>query len=213
MSRLKIMLVDSQALFRQGLAALLSRHEELQVIAQAADGENALAAMARQAPDLVIIDPEIPRLNGIDTLLRARQRYPTVRFLCLSPHSEQYRVNAALDAGAAGYLLKDCEFEECITAILKVARGQVYLSPEIATAMALSQRSAGSTCANPALSHRERQVLQLLAEGLSTRDIAERLHISGKTVSTHREHIMNKLNLKGIAQLTRYAVRQGWLGR
>lgn len=211
---LRILLIDPHALFRQGLAALLSARQDLQVIGQAADAEQALLALASASPDLVIIDPQMPGLNGIDLLTRALHRFPDTRFLCLCAHGERYRVNAALDAGAAGYLLKECGIDECLKAIDKIARGQVYLCAEVATTLALSQRSmANSGLRGPkaVLSQRELQVLQLLAEGLSTREIAERLFISAKTVSTHREHIMQKLKLKGIAQLTRYALSEGWL--
>jgi DNA-binding NarL/FixJ family response regulator len=211
---LKILLVDDHILFRQGLAALLVREHDLHIIGQAANGLEALALIAPQPPDLVIIDLEMPLLNGIDTIARARQRAPALQFLCVSAHGEQRRISAALDAGASGYLLKDCAVDELVKAVRTVAQGRSYLSPEIATAMVLSQRLTNAQHSAPAgarLSPRERQILQLLVDGLTTRAIADSMHISCKTVSTHREHIMSKLNLKGIAQLTRYALREGWL--
>ncbi|MEB0046822.1 MULTISPECIES: response regulator transcription factor [unclassified Pseudomonas] len=211
---LKILLVDDHSLFRQGLAALLLSEHDLRIVGQAANGLEALALIAPQPPDLMIIDLEMPLLNGIDTITRAHKLVPALRFLCVSAHGEQRRISAALDAGASGYLLKDCAADELVKAVRTVAQGRGYLSPEIATAMVLSQRLTHTktpACAAASLSPRERQILQLLVEGLTTRAIADCMHISGKTVSTHREHIMSKLNLKGIAQLTRYALREGWL--
>jgi DNA-binding NarL/FixJ family response regulator len=212
-SPMNILLADDHVLFRQGLAALLSKDPGLKIVGHAANGLEALALIAEQPVDLVIIDLEMPLLNGIDTMLRAQRKAPAPRFLCVSAHGEQRRVSAALDAGASGYLLKDCAVDELLKAVQAVAQGKFYLSPEIATAMVISQRSnpaRQSGGEGPPLSPRERQILQLLVEGLTTRDIAERMHISSKTVSTHREHIMRKLGIKGIAQLTRYALREGW---
>ncbi|WP_095107922.1 response regulator transcription factor [Pseudomonas sp. Irchel 3E20] len=211
---LDILLVDDHRLFRQGLAVLLGREPDMQVTGLAANGLEALALLAQAQPGLVILDLEMPLLNGIDTLLRAHQRHPGLRFLCVSAHREQWRISAALDAGALGYLLKDCAVEELVKAVRTVAQGRAYLSPEIATEMVLSQRLAKAqqgAAPGANLSPRERQILQLLVEGLTTRAIAERMHISSKTVSTHREHIMSKLEIKGIAQLTRFALREGWL--
>ncbi|WEK31850.1 MAG: response regulator transcription factor [Candidatus Pseudomonas phytovorans] len=210
MSTLTIMLVDSHALFRQGLAALLAPQDKLQVIAQLGDPEQLLTALAFHQPQLLIIDPLIATRPYADIVLRVHRRFPDTRILCISSTAEPHQVNAALDAGASGYLLKDSGIEECLKAIQQSARGQVYLGAELATALALSQRAAPAM-GKPLLSQRERQVLLLLAEGFSSREIAERLHIGSKTVSTHREHIMHKLGLKGIAQLTRYALNEGWL--
>lgn len=212
-SPMNILLADDHVLFRQGLAALLSKEPGLKIVGHAANGLEALALIAEQPVDLVIIDLEMPLLNGIDTMLRAQRKALAPRFLCVSAHGEQRRVSAALDAGASGYLLKDCAVDELLKAVQAVVQGKFYLSPEIATAMVISQRSnpaRQSGGEGPPLSPRERQILQLLVEGLTTRDIAERMHISSKTVSTHREHIMRKLGIKGIAQLTRYALREGW---
>ncbi|GAB3480105.1 response regulator [Azotobacter salinestris] len=207
----RILLVDDHTLFREALAILLARETDLDVVGQAANGEQALALVRQLAPDIMLLDLEMPVLNGLDTLARL-PRAGSPRVLCVSAHSEQRRIQAALAAGAAGYIIKDCARDELSKAIRIVASGGAYLSQDLATSLIFQQRelSAGS-CRAPAelLSLRERQILQLMVEGLSSRQIAEGLHISIKTVNTHREHIMAKLKVKGIAQLTRYVLREG----
>jgi DNA-binding NarL/FixJ family response regulator len=207
---LRVLLVDDHQLFRQGLAALLAAEADMHVVGQAENGLQALSQIDLLRPELVVLDMEMPLLNGIDTLLRARQAYPAVRCLCVSAHGELRKIALALESGACGYLLKDCAAEELLKALRSVAGGRIYLSPEVATEMVAHQHPSQRTgVAGAPLSPREKQILQLLVEGCTTRAIAERMHISSKTVSTHREHIMSKLNVKGIAQLTRYALREG----
>ncbi|WP_339456416.1 response regulator transcription factor [Pseudomonas sp. EA_65y_Pfl1_P120] len=209
---LRVLLVDDHVLFRQGLAALLARETDIEVVGHAANGLEALTKINLLHPHMVILDLEMPLLNGLDTLRRARSDYPTLRVLCLSAYAQLQKVSMALKAGALGYLLKDCAVDEVIKALRTIASGRVYISPELATALVVNQHLLqhdylpGAT-----LSPRERQILQLLVVGHTTRKIAESLHISCKTVSTHREHIMAKLNVNGIAQLTRYALREGLL--
>ncbi len=206
----KILLVDDHQLFRQGMVALLSRERDLSIVGQAQNGVQALAQIELQQPQLMILDLEMPLLSGLDTLSRARLKYPDLRVLCLSAHGELRRISQALESGACGYLLKECAYEELVKAVRAIAGGRAYLSPDVATAMAIGRHaSQRNGLAGAPLSPREKQILQLLVEGCTTRAIAERMHISSKTVSTHREHIMAKLNLKGIAQLTRYALREG----
>jgi DNA-binding NarL/FixJ family response regulator len=211
MPHTRVLLADDHTLFREGLAALLEREADMTVIGQAGDGMEALRMAQALLPDVIALDLGMPVLNGIDALCRIVPDVPSARVLCLSAHGEQRMIAAALDAGALGYLLKDCACDDLGKAIRTVAGGRSYLSPEVATAMVASLRCArhhGSIEPSAKLSTRERQILQLLVEGHSTREIAERLHISGKTVGTHREHIMAKLQVKGIAQLTRYAIRE-----
>jgi DNA-binding NarL/FixJ family response regulator len=205
-----VLLVDDHQLFRQGLAALLGAEADMDVVGHAENGLQALAQMDVLRPELVVLDMEMPQLNGIDTLVRARQAYPDLRFLCVSAHGELRKIAQALESGASGYLLKECAADELLKALRIVAGGRIYLSPEVATDMVAQQHpSLRNGLAGAPLSPREKQILLLLVEGCTTRVIAERMHISSKTVSTHREHIMGKLNLKGIAQLTRYALREG----
>lgn len=212
MPPIRVLLVDDHRLFREGLAALLSKESDMEVVGQAADGMEALRMTDGLRPDVVALDLGMPALNGIDAIGRILPLSSSVRVLCVSAHGEQRMIAAALDAGALGYLLKDCAYEELGKAIRTVAGGHSYLSAAVATATLASLRSArshGTPAPGAALSARERHILQLLVEGHSTREIAEQLHISTKTVGTHREHIMSKLQVKGIAQLTRYAIREG----
>ncbi|MGF6097586.1 response regulator [Pseudomonas sp. 18175] len=207
---LRILLVDDHQLFRQGLMALLGQERDMSIVGQAGDGLQALSQIDQQQPELVILDLEMPQLNGLDTLSRARLKSPNLRVLCLSAHGDLRKISQALEAGACGYLLKECACDELLKAVRTVASGRVYLSPDVATAMAVNRHpSQRNGLAGAPLSPREKQILQLLVDGCTTRAIAECMHISSKTVSTHREHIMAKLNLKGIAQLTRYALREG----
>ncbi|MGH7614523.1 MAG: response regulator [Gemmatimonadales bacterium] len=208
----RILLADDHRLFLAGLRALLEREPDLEVVGEVSDGLRAVGVAAETLPHLVIMDVSMPGMNGMEATRRILAQEPRTRILCLSMHAERRFVAAVLEAGAAGYLLKDCLVEELIRAVRAVMAGQVYLSPAV-TAPVMAHYSAPraeeGTGAFSRLTDREREVLQLLAEGYSTKAIAQRLGVSIKTIGTHREHVMRKLDLRSIAGLTKYAIDEG----
>lgn len=211
---IRIIIADDHQIFVDGLRSLLREQKDIvmEVVAEVGDGMQAIAAVDEHKPDIVIMDVSMPGMNGIVATRRILEAHPNVKVICLSMHQDRMFVLAALRAGAAGYLLKECALEELISAIRRIAAGETYLSPGIAGMVVEALRKMEAVeeyGVSEILSLREREVLQLLAEGLSTQEIADRLAISTKTVSTHREHIMNKLDIRSIAGLTKYAVRQG----
>jgi len=209
---IRAVLADDHRIMRQGLAALLGREPDICVVGEAADGLEAVKVSLALQPDLVIADLSMPKLNGIEAIRRILDKMPETKTICLSVHSDPQRVAAVIDAGARGYLLKDCAFEELVRAVRLVLRDKVYLSPEIAGIVLegyRGRRSDAEPSAFSGLTTREREVLQLLAEGYATKDIANRLKVSPKTVGAHREHVMRKLEIHNIAELTRYAIMEG----
>jgi DNA-binding NarL/FixJ family response regulator len=212
MDEIRLIIADDHRLFRSGLRQLIERHGGVRVVAEAASGLEAVTAAKELAPDIVVMDISMPELNGIEATRRIGEEAPSVRVIVLSMHSDQRYVHEALRSGAKGYLLKDSAPEELMLALRKVMRGQFYLSAAISTRVIegfIQTAPHEAPSVFGVLSPREREVLQLLAEGKSTRDIAEKLNLSGKTVETHRMHLMEKLNLHTIAELTRYAIREG----
>ena len=194
---------------------LLERDSSIKIVGEATNGYEAIALVQQLVPDLVLMDASMPDMNGIEAARRLRVSHPHVPVLCLSMHAESYYVTAMLKAGAAGYLLKDCIGEELLRAIRAVLSGQVYLSPTISASVVEALRSPKPSTAarqRDALTSRERQVLQLFAEGYSAKEIGGRLHLSVKTVATHRERIMAKIGTHSIAGLTRYAIKVGFSG-
>lgn len=208
-----IILVDNHRILSEGLRGLLSQEPDMQVIADAQDGREAIELVGRLRPDMVLMDVVMPELNGIEATRQIQKEYPSVRVLALSMHVDKRYVLGMLEAGAAGYLPKDSNFEEVVRAVRAVASGQVYLSPRIANIVVQEYgRKAAENKAQSApgsLSSREREVLQLLAEGHSAREIAGRLHLSVKTIETHRRNIQAKLGIDNVADLVRYAIREG----
>ncbi len=208
----RVLLVDDHAVVRAGLRALLDGQAGVDVVAESSDGESAVAAAVESTPDVVVMDVTMPGLNGIDATREILAQVPTTRVLCLSMHGDRDMVRAVLEAGATGYVRKECAPRELVEAIEVVSSRRTYLSPSVAAAVVndYTDLLASSRPADqPRLTARERQVLQLVAEGHSTREIAERLFISPKTVSTHREHVMTKLGVRSVAGLTKYAIRHG----
>jgi DNA-binding NarL/FixJ family response regulator len=197
---------------RQGLRGLLEKQPDMEVVAEAADGRTALMLVEELSPDVVIMDVAMPDLNGIEATRQIIARHPGIKVLALSMYSDRRFVAGMLGAGASGYLLKDCAFEELIQAIRSITANQTYLSTTIAgivvknyiTLMEKNDSSAFST-----LTSREREVLQLLVEGRTAKEIAGQLRLSLKTIETHRQQLMDKLNIHNIAQLTKYAIREG----
>jgi DNA-binding NarL/FixJ family response regulator len=206
-----ILIADDHRLLREGLRALLER-EGFQVVAEADNGRSAVQLAKKLKPDIVITDIAMPDLNGVEVTKQISAEAPRSKVLALSMHTESRFVLGVLEAGASGYLLKDAAFEELSIAIKAVLKGQIYLSPAI-TGVVVRQ-SVGATGSKPGtdgsmLSKREREVLQLIAEGKSTKQIAATLYVSVKTVETHRKQIMDKLDIHSVAGLTKYAVREG----
>jgi len=208
----RILLADDHQIFREGLASLLERQQDMDVIQQASDGLQAVSFSRDLKPDVVVMDLTMPGMNGIEATRLIAKEVPGVKVLCLSVHGDTQFISAVLDAGASGYLLKDCAFEELVTAIHTVMGNQIYLSPGIAGTLVddyKARRPESVPSAFSQLTEREREIVQLLAEGQSTKEIAERLCLSVKTVGTHREHLMAKLHVHSLAQLTKYAIREG----
>jgi len=210
---LKILLADDHRLMRQGLRELISKHIGFEIVGETEDGAQTVRQASKLLPDVIVMDLTMPGLNGIEATRQVLAANPKTKILALSMHSDVRMVTEMLRAGANGYLLKDAAADELIRAINAVSRGQTYLSPAVAGTLVQKhvRRPAGEgeETAFTLLSAREREVLQLLAEGRKTQDIAKQMCISAKTVETHRRNIMQKLNLHSMADLTKYAVREG----
>lgn len=210
--RTRILLADDHALVRQGFRALLATLPDFEVVGEAANGREALRLIRALAPDVVLMDISMPELNGLDATAHALRDRPQLKVIIVSMHATEAYVIEALRAGAAGYLLKDADAGELERAIRAVAHGERYLTPSVSRHVIerfLRAESGGQSAEEHALSPRQREVLQLIAEGRSTREIAERLSLSIKTVETHRAQLMQRLEIFDVAGLTRYALRIG----
>ncbi|GAH70488.1 unnamed protein product, partial [marine sediment metagenome] len=185
---------------------------DLEVVAESEDGRSAVEQAQELKPDVVVMDVSMPDLNGMEATRQIVHRTPATKVLALSMHSDRRFVEGMLKAGAHGYLVKDCANEEFVRAIREVADGRTYLSPAVAGQLVeeyVHGERAEAGAESAVLTTREREVLQLVAEGLRTKEIANRLHISPKTAETHRQQVMNKLNIHNVADLTKFAVREG----
>jgi DNA-binding NarL/FixJ family response regulator len=208
----RILLADDHKITRQGLHSLLEENPDTEVIAEAENGRGAVRMAQELRPDVVIMDVSMPDLNGVEATRQIIQENPGIKVIALSMHSDTLFVSEMLKSGASGYLLKDCAFEELAQAISTIMEGKAYLSPSISGVVVedyLHRLSKAEVAPSEVLTDREREVLQLIAEGQSTKRIALKLHISVKTVETHRRQIMNKLDLHTVAELTKYAIRKG----
>ena len=209
---IRILLADDHQLFRDGLRALLAKEADLDVVAEAEDGRAAVQQAQELKPDIVVMDVSMPDLNGMEATRQVVRRAPRTKVLALSMHSDRRFIEGMLKAGAHGYLLKDCANEEFIRAIRTVASDQTYLSPAVAGNVVegyVQKKRPEASETSEILTAREREVLQLVAEGLMTKEIAHKLNISVKTADTHRQQLMNKLNIHNVAELTKVAVREG----
>lgn len=209
---IRILIADNHTLFSQGLRSLAEQQPDFEVVGEAADGRDAVTSARALRPDVVLMDVVMPGLNGLDATRQIRQEVPEARVLALSMHTDKRYVLGMLEAGASGYLAKDSPFDDVARALRAVAAGHVYLAPSIAGLVVegYARRAAQPAATAPAvLSSREREVLQLLAEGCTARDVAQQLHISVKTVETHRRNMLVKLELDTLADLVRYAIREG----
>ncbi len=206
---IRVLLADDHAMMRDGLQALLQATADIEVAGSASNGREALRLAAELHPDVVVLDITMPDMNGLEALGLLREKLPRIRVVMLSMHSSSEHVYRALNAGAAGYLLKESAGEDIVTAIRRVHAGRSYMSPALAT---LERRSAprsdgGGPLAS--LSSRERQVLQLVVEGRSSSEIAALVHLSPKSVDTYRSRLMKKLGVGDLPALVKFAVRHG----
>jgi RNA polymerase sigma factor (sigma-70 family) len=219
MTLIQVLIADDHNLVRAGLRLLLENLAGVQVVAEAADGRETLQKIKAHQPDVVLMDIAMPGLNGLEVTARVSKEFPMVRVIILSMHANEEYVLRALRAGAAGYLLKDAAPAELEIAIKSAARGEIYLTPAISKPVieGYVQRTSAQVEAGgeevlfpfDRLTPRQREVLQLVAEGHSTKEIAQLLNVSVKTVETHRTQIMERLNIHDVAGLVRYAIRTG----
>jgi DNA-binding NarL/FixJ family response regulator len=204
---IRLLLADDHAIFLQGLTKLLDAWSEAKVVAEAADGQEAWELILGHKPDVAIVDIKMPQMSGIEIAEHVRDRGLSTRIVLLTMHDEPALALEAEQAGVHGYVLKDNTFEELSKAIKTVASGRRYMSPSVSEKLHAFRLNSGGVTLSP----REREVLKLIASGLSNKMIARRLDISPKTVETHRGRLMNKLNLHSVAELVRYAVQTGFL--
>jgi DNA-binding NarL/FixJ family response regulator len=206
---IRVLLADDHAMVRQGLKALLEQ-QGVQVICEAADGEETLRLAKEFRPDIAILDISMPILNGIDAAREMKRSLTETKVLLLTQHTEDEYVTEALRAGVHGYVLKNQAAEDLLHAIQEITQGSTYISPSIAGTVVGAYLSKKQGMTDP-LSSRERQVLQFVGEGRSTKEIAEQMQISVKTVESHRTRLMRKLKIHGTASLVRYAIRRGMI--
>lgn len=209
---IKILVADDHQLLRDGLAAICDREADLEVVGHAETGREAVSAVDNLEPDLVFMDVGMPDMNGIEATRQIHNDHPSVKVIGLSTHSDKRYVQGMLGAGASGYVLKAAAFNELRQALRHVMEGEVYVSPALQSKAGQPSRARTGTARGSAfdlLGPREREVLQLLAEGNTSAEIARRLHRSTRTVEAHRRNIMKKLELHTVAELTKYAIREG----
>lgn len=204
---IRVMLVDDHRMMREGLRAILSREPEIQVVGEAVDGRGAVALVEQEPPDVIVMDVGMPGMNGVEATRCVRRANADVKIVALSLHADKRYVQNMLAAGASGYVLKSSAADELLSAVQAATRGERFLSPALDSHDLNGRKNDGS--AFSVLGAREREVLQLLSEGLKSKTIAERLSIAYKTVETHRRNIMRKLRIHSVAELTKYAVREG----
>jgi DNA-binding NarL/FixJ family response regulator len=209
---MRILLVDDHSMFREGLRKLLETNPDFHVVAEASDGRQAVELAQEYNPDVVLMDVSMPGLNGVEATRKIINVQPQTKVVGLSMHTDRRYPSELLRAGASGYLPKDGSFDELERAVRAVCAGEVYLSPRLMSnynGNGDGSGENGSATAFDRLTAREREVLQLMAEGQATKEIAATLHVSVKTVETHRRQIMEKLNIYSVAELTKYAIREG----
>lgn len=208
----RIILADDHQIMREGLRSLLDKQQGIEVVGEAEEGRTTVRLVRDLSPDVVIMDIEMASLNGIEATRQIVAKTPEVKVIALSVHSDRRFIAEMLKAGASGYVLKECSFEELVRAIRAVMANRIYLSPGIADKVIKDYvhfLPHADFSVFSILTEREREVLQLIAEGKNTKEIAFSLHVSVKTIETHRKRIMDKLGIHSIAELTKYAIREG----
>jgi len=212
MNKIKILIADDHKILRQGIRSLLASEEDFEVVAESSDGQETVKETLKHKPDVVLMDIAMPNLNGFEATRQIRKKFPEVKVLVLSMYRDDEYVLQALQAGVSGYVLKDVAVEELITAIRAVHNNQYFLSPSISRTVidaSLGKIERADKEPFDLLTPREREVVQLIAEGYTNKQIAVKLFISVKTVDAHRSHIMDKLDIHDVATLVKYAVRRG----
>jgi len=208
----RVILADDHKILRAGLISLLKSARDFEVVAEACNGRETVNLVRQLKPDIVVMDVAMPDMNGVEATRKITRLAPQVRVLALSGHDEGVFVKGMLEAGAKGYLLKDAATDELLVALKTVLQGRIYVSPSVTDTLVVDylQRVKGEVGPDAErLTAREREVLQLVAEGKSTASIAAILHLSDRTIETHRKRIMDKLGIRSIAELTKYAIREG----
>jgi len=208
---IKVLIADDHQLFREGLVNLLSSAPEIEVIAQAKDGKDAVEKTLKLNPDIVLIDIGMPHMNGIEATKMLKEKLPDLKIIAVSMHSDKQYVKGILEAGADGYLLKNCTYQQLTDAILSVHSGKKILSEDITELVIKGYLDPVKPEAEglSELSEREMEILKLFAEGKSTREISDKLFISVKTVGTHKQHILSKLDLKTNTDIIKFALKHG----
>ena len=208
---IRIVLADDHKVVREGIRALIEKEADIEVVGEADNGLEAIRLIEEKQPDIILLDIAMPDLNGLEVARRIKENWPRTRIIALSAHESSQYVLGMINAGSSGYLLKDVAFGEVRDAIRTVSAGEVYLSSKVAGTVVdgYLHKTAGTGEAVAGLSDREREVLQLLAEGHTTKEIAAKLFISIKTVEVHRWKLMKKLGLRNIAELIKFAIREG----
>ena len=214
MRKIKVVVADDHTILRQGIKALLDNQEGIEVVGEAKDGREAIKTIEELSPDVILMDIAMPGLNGLEATRRIKKKFPKIKVVVLTMHANEEYIFQILNAGADGYLVKETAFQDLISAINAVHRGGAFMSPSISKKVMTDyiQRAQGEEKVGfDTLTTREREILQLVAEGNSNKKIAEALFISPKTVETHRAHIMDKLNIHDRAGLIKYAIRKGMI--
>jgi two-component system response regulator NreC len=210
--KVNVLIADDHKIVRDGLRTMLDRYPEIEVIAESEDGRAAVKLARNLSPDIVIIDIAMPDLNGVEATRQIVDENPGIKVIALSMHSDKRYISEMFKAGAVAFLQKDCAFEELVTAIRMAIKNETYLSPSISGVVIddfIRQPISTESSVFSVLSNREREVLQLLTEGKNAKEIAAFLHVSIKTVEAHRAKVMSKLGIRSIAELTKYAIREG----
>lgn len=214
MSKIRVLLADDHTIVRQGLRALLDSQEDIEVVGEAEDGRQAFEKTKELIPDIVVIDITMPNLNGIEATRQIKKLNPEIKVLVLTVHDNEEYIHQILQAGASGYLLKESAVTDLVSAINAVKKGGIFLSPAISKVVVKdyirhAEEGTGDFDSLNILTNREREVLQLIAEGHTNREVAHLLKLSVKTVDVHRSHIMEKLNIHDVTGLVKYSIRKG----